>query len=70
MSFIHNDLKIPSREGAYSEESVQLWFVVGIPKTYYPTKIVAETAARSTFPLDLDPHRRVYYKTFHREPEE
>lgn len=43
---------------------VELWYVIGLPGRLYPTKIVAEAAARQAFPVDRDRYNRVYYKTF------
>lgn len=55
---------IHDREGI-----IELWYVTGIPDRFYPTKIVAEMAARQRFP-DEDRetnYQRVLYKKFHRE---
>lgn len=49
-------------------EEVELWFVWGIPKRLYPTKIVAEAAARETFPDESEGERygRIFYRRFMR----
>lgn len=47
---------------------VVLWFVQGIDNRWYPTKIVAEQAARITFPDDPNcGYGRVYYRGFTEE---
>lgn len=48
---------------------VELWRVRGIDNTFYPTKMVAEIAARATFPKDemAANYGRISYVRFHNE---
>jgi hypothetical protein len=47
-------------------DSVQLWGVQGLTKRLYPTKMVAEIAARARFPDEAESTRyaRIFYKTY------
>jgi hypothetical protein len=59
-AFSYKDCEMPEYE-----DGVHLWFVQGIKGKWYPTKIVAEQAARITFPDDKDAgYGRIYYCTF------
>jgi hypothetical protein len=60
MSFTHSELRMHTED-----ESVQLWSVKGLPD-FYPTKIVAEAAARAAFPNE-DSYRRVFFQRFYME---
>ena len=48
------------------QDSIQLWGVQGIVGRLYPTKMVAEIAARSRFPDEAESTRyaRIFYKTY------
>ena len=48
------------------QDSVQLWGIQGIPGCLYPTKMVAEIAARQRFPKEDESLRyaRIFYKTY------
>lgn len=61
MSLTTTDCAIPFIEGA-----LVLWYVKGIPGYYYPTKTVAEMAARLVFPEESPDRRygRIFYETF------
>lgn len=50
------------------DDTVELWKVRGLP-TYYPTKIVAEMAARRYFPNEdeVDRYGRIGFVRFVRE---
>lgn len=47
-----------------SDEAVELWFVVGVEREAYPTKIAAEVAARLRWPDIFDTNSAVYFRTF------
>jgi hypothetical protein len=49
----HSDTEIKMRDdGIYGNAEATLWKIRGVPKTFYPTKIAAEVAARAHFPHD------------------
>lgn len=65
MTFALSELEIHDEP----DEAVALWWVRGIPNTHYPSKIVAEIAARRAFPHE-DPdvrYGRVFFRSFFRE---
>ena len=59
-----NELKIPASFGL-GADWVNLWYVRGIPNVYFPTKIVAEAAARAAFGhSENDHYSRVFFREF------
>lgn len=69
--FNYKDAEIPEIQGTFDTaphgcDQVELWFVDGIKGMLYPTKIVAEQAARITFQHESADKRygRIYYRRF------
>lgn len=63
--FHYKQCEIPDFE---EEGLVQLWAVQGIEGAFYPTKMVAEQAARITFPKEPNnAYGRIHYSVFVRE---
>ncbi len=60
-----SDIKIPE-----TDNTVELWYVVGIEEHLYPTKIAAEVAVHSTFFHETSEQRyaRIGYRRYVREP--
>lgn len=58
------DATIRLKNYAPDPARVNLWYVRGIPRIYYPTKIAAEIAVRAHFP-DEDMHRRYDRINYH-----
>jgi hypothetical protein len=51
-SLYHSDCQIAVIGSWTGNKQVTLWKIRGVPKTFYPTKIAAEVAARAHFPHD------------------
>ena len=67
MTTVHlSDTQIPYPK---SSEVVVLWRVLGMDTILFPTKIIAETAARMYFPSETVEQRyaRIFYITFAKE---
>jgi len=52
-----------------NDDEVELWYLTGVPRVYFPTKIAAEAWARERFPLESpdDRYARVFYARFIKE---
>ena len=64
MLFMLSDLKMYIHPAGHTE----IWFVMGYPNNGYPTKMVAESAAKQLHP-NVDSNSAVYYRRFYNEQE-